>query len=42
VTIIQPTRDLGVVVFTNAGGERATAAARDAVKALIRRFAKSG
>jgi CubicO group peptidase (beta-lactamase class C family) len=41
VTIIQPTRDLGVAVFTNAGGERATAAAKDAVKALIRRFAKS-
>ncbi len=42
ITIIQPTRDLGVAVFTNAGGERATAAATDAVKALIRRFAKSG
>jgi CubicO group peptidase (beta-lactamase class C family) len=40
VTIIQPTRDLGVAVFANAGAERATAAATDAVKALIRRFAK--
>jgi len=38
ITIIQPTRDLGVAVFANAGGERATAAATDAVKALIRRF----
>jgi D-alanyl-D-alanine carboxypeptidase len=42
ITIIQPTRDLGVAVFANAGGERATAAATDAVKALIRRFAKVG
>jgi CubicO group peptidase (beta-lactamase class C family) len=41
VTIIQPTRDLGVAVFANAGGERAAAAASDAVKALIRRFATS-
>jgi CubicO group peptidase (beta-lactamase class C family) len=40
ITIIQPTRDLGVAVFANAGGERATAASTDAVKALIRRFAK--
>ena len=40
ITIIQPTRDLGVAVFANAGGERATAAATEAVKALIRRFAK--
>jgi CubicO group peptidase (beta-lactamase class C family) len=39
VTIIQPTRDLGVAVFANAGGARATAAATDAVKTLIRRFA---
>jgi D-alanyl-D-alanine carboxypeptidase len=39
VTIIQPTRDLGVAVFANAGAERATAAATEAVKALIRRFA---
>ena len=39
VTIIQPTRDLGVAVFANAGGERGTKAATDAVKALIRRFA---
>ena len=39
VTIIQPTRDLGVAVFANAGAERATAAATDGVKALIRRFA---
>jgi CubicO group peptidase (beta-lactamase class C family) len=42
VTIIQPSRDLGVAVFTNAGGERATDAAKEAVKALIRRYAKSG
>ena len=42
VTIIQPTRDLGVAVFANAGSERTTAAANDAVKALIRRFAKDG
>lgn len=40
ITIIQPTRDLGVAVFANAGAERATAAATDAVKALIRRFSK--
>jgi len=40
VTIIQPTRDLGVAVFANAGGERAAAAANDLVKALIRRFAR--
>jgi CubicO group peptidase (beta-lactamase class C family) len=40
VTIIQPTRDLGVAVFTNAGGERAAAAASDAVKALVRQFAQ--
>ena len=42
ITIIQPTRDLGVAVFANAGGERATVAATDAVKALIRRFATGG
>jgi len=40
ITIIQPTRDLGVAIFANAGGERAAAAATDAAKALIRRFAK--
>jgi D-alanyl-D-alanine carboxypeptidase len=40
ITIIQPTRDLGVAVFANAGGERATAAVTESVKALIRRFAK--
>jgi CubicO group peptidase (beta-lactamase class C family) len=39
VTIVQPTRNLGVAVFANAGGERGTAAATDAVKALVRRFA---
>jgi len=38
VTIIEPTRDLGVAVFANAGGERGTKASTDAVKALIRRF----
>ena len=42
ITIIQPTRNLGVAVFANAGAERATAAATDAVKALIRRYAKVG
>ena len=42
VTIIQPTRDLGVAVFANAGGERATAASTIAIKALIQRFAKLG
>ena len=42
ITIIQPTRDLGVAVFTNAGGERAAKAASDAVKALIRQFATAG
>ena len=40
ITIIQPTRDLGVAVLANAGGERAAAAATDAVKALIRQFTK--
>ena len=40
VTIIQPTRDVGGAVFANAGGERASAATADAVKALLRRFAK--
>ena len=39
ITIIQPTRDLGLAVFANAGGDRAAKAATDAVKALIRRFA---
>ena len=39
ITIIQPTRDLGVAVFANAGGERGKEAATDAVKTLIRRFA---
>ena len=38
ITIIQPTRDLGVAVFANAGGDRAKAASTDAIKALIRRF----
>src|SRR5215813_3671749 len=42
ITIIQPTRDLGVAVFANAGGERATTASTNAVKELIRRFAKIG
>jgi hypothetical protein len=39
ITIIQPTRDLGVAVFANAGGDRAKAASTDAIKALIHRFA---
>lgn len=38
ITIIQPTRDLGVAVFANAGGERATAAVTEAAKALVERF----
>ena len=42
ITIIQPTRDLGVAVFANAGGARATEAATDVAKALIRRFANVG
>ena len=42
ITIIQPTRDLGVAVFANAGGAGATAAATDVAKALIRRFANVG
>jgi len=42
ITIVQPTRDLGVAVFANAGGQRAAAAATDAAKALIRRFANGG
>jgi D-alanyl-D-alanine carboxypeptidase len=36
ITIIQPTRDLGVAVFANAGGERGKAAATEAAKALIK------
>jgi len=39
ITIIQPTRDLGVVVVATAGGDRAKAASTDAIKALIHRFA---
>jgi CubicO group peptidase (beta-lactamase class C family) len=39
MTILQPTRDLGVAVFANAGGDRAKAASTDAIKALIHRFA---
>ena len=42
ITIIQPTRDLGVAVFANAGGARATTAVTDVAKALIRRFASAG
>ena len=42
ITILQPTRDLGVAVFANAGGERAATAATEAAKALIRRYAKAG
>jgi CubicO group peptidase (beta-lactamase class C family) len=41
ITIIQPTRDLGVAIFANAGSERAKAATTEAIKALIRRFAKT-
>jgi len=39
MTILQPTRDLGVAVFANAGGDRGKAASTDAIKALIHRFA---
>jgi CubicO group peptidase (beta-lactamase class C family) len=39
VTILQPTRDLAVAVFANAGGERADKATKEALKALIRRYA---
>jgi catechol 2,3-dioxygenase-like lactoylglutathione lyase family enzyme len=42
ITIIQPTRGLGVAVFANAGGERAKVATTDTVKVLIRRFASVG
>jgi D-alanyl-D-alanine carboxypeptidase len=41
ITIIQPTRDLGVAVFANAGGDRAKLASTDAIKALIQRFART-
>jgi len=39
VTMLQPTRDLGVAVFANAGGERADKVTKDALKALVRRYA---
>ncbi|HEY3130673.1 MAG TPA: serine hydrolase domain-containing protein [Acidobacteriota bacterium] len=39
VTILQPTRDLAVAVFANAGGDRADKATKDALKTLIRRYA---
>ena len=38
VTVLQPTRDLAVAVFANAGGERAAAASKEALKALVRRY----
>ena len=38
VAILQPTRDLGVAVFANAGGDRAAAATKDALKTLVRRY----
>jgi CubicO group peptidase (beta-lactamase class C family) len=41
ITIIQPTRDLGVAVFANAGGDRAKVASTDAIKALMQRFART-
>jgi CubicO group peptidase (beta-lactamase class C family) len=37
--ILQPTRDLAVAVFANAGGERADKATKEALKALVRRYA---
>jgi CubicO group peptidase (beta-lactamase class C family) len=39
VTMLQPTRDLAVAVFANAGGKRADKASKDTLKALIRRYA---
>jgi D-alanyl-D-alanine carboxypeptidase len=39
VTILQPTRDLAVAVFANAGGERADTATKEALKALVQRYA---
>jgi CubicO group peptidase (beta-lactamase class C family) len=39
VTILQPTRDLAVAVFANAGGERADKATKEALKGLVRRYA---
>jgi CubicO group peptidase (beta-lactamase class C family) len=41
VAILQPTRDLAVAVFANAGGERADKATKEALKALVRRYATS-
>lgn len=38
-TMLQPTRDLAVAVFANAGGERADQATKDVLKALVRRYA---
>jgi len=39
ITVLQPSRDLGVTVFANAGGERAASAVKEAVKSLTHRFA---
>ena len=39
MTILQPTRDLGVAVFANAGGDGGKSASTDAIKTLIHRFA---
>ena len=39
VTMLQPTRDLAVAVFANAGGERADKASKEALKTLVRRYA---
>ena len=39
VTMLQPTRDLAVAVFANAGGQRADKASKEALKTLVRRYA---
>ncbi len=39
VTMLQPTRDLAVAVFANAGGERADTAAKEVLITLVRRYA---
>ena len=42
IVVVEPTRDLAVAVFANAGGERAAAATKDAIKTLVRRFTAPG
>lgn len=38
VTMLQPSHDLAVAVFANAGGERANTAVKETLKALVRRY----